>query len=119
MKKVLVLMIIIMVFVFGIEITAKADCEKERKMNLKQRKIVENEYLEEIKQILSIKGYKNAGITLTYRTDMEGNIKYTVTLYHERISHMKEQEFLLLQTRIQDTAEDMFLGEIILKQMQL
>ena len=117
MKKAIFLGIIFMVFVLGIGMSARANFEKVYKLSEKERQLLEHEYLEEVRQILLEKGCKNAGVTLTYKTDMDGNRQYTVHIHHKKINKMKEQELALLFARIQEKGENLFLGEVALRQI--
>ena len=107
-----------MVLVLGIGITARASFEKGEQLNEKQIRMLENEYLEEVRQLLLEKGCKNAGVMLTYKIDAEGNKLYIVNVHHAKIRSMNEQEFVLLQARIQEKALAMLRGRVVLKLIQ-
>ena len=117
MKKMGLLIIAVFVLVFGIGMTAKAASFQEEAKGLYQEQygMMEEEYVREARLILLEKGCKNAGVTLTYVTDIEGNRKYTVTLHHSRLNKMKAQELALLHSRLQESAEEILFARVYLK----
>ena len=119
MKKMGVLLVVVLVLVYSIGINVKAAVLKEdgRGFSEKQYAAMEEDYVNEIRMILLEKGCKNAGITLTYITDGEGNRNYTLTLHHARLDKMRDGEMALLISRLQETAEKILLTEVSLKQL--
>lgn len=119
MKKMGLLMIAILVLVLGIGMTVKAASfkEKEKIFNDEQYRMMEKEYVNEIRLILLEKGCKNAGIALTYVTGAEGNRDYTLTLHHARLEKMEVQELALLESRLQESAEKILFAGVSLKQL--
>lgn len=117
MKRAMLFGVIVIIMVLGMGISVRANFEKGFKMNSKERQLLENEYLGEVRQILLEKGCKNAGVTLTYVTDAEGNRSYVVSVHHIKIKRMNAQEVTLLQARIREAADKMMLGEVVLKQI--
>lgn len=109
----------VLILVFGIGMTAKAASSKEGKQGFsrEQYRIMEEEYLNEVHLILLEKGCKNAGITLTYVTDIEENREYIITVHHAVLDKMKEQEIMLLEARLQESASKMLLADISLKKI--
>ena len=108
MKRVVIFLGIILGLAFGFGISAKAVSEKEF-MSKEEYCRLEEAYVEEVRLILLEKGCKNAGVTLTYITDAEGTREYALTIHHRKLEEMKEQEWKLLQARMQETGE-YFLG---------
>lgn len=118
MKKMGLLVIAVLTLVWGISMTAKAASFKEDiGFSSEEYGMMEEEYVNEIRLILLEKGCKNAGITLTYVTDAEGNRNYTVALHHNRLDKMKVQEKVLLESRLQECAEKILFAEVSLKQL--
>ena len=119
MKKAGFLVVTILILVLGISMTVKAASQRTEDITFskEQYRMMEEEYLEEVRDILLEKGCKNAGITLTYVTDEIGNRKYTVTAHHTKLEKMDAQQLLLLQARIQESAERMLFAEVELKQL--
>ena len=118
MKNAMIFSIMVFVLVLGMGISVRASFEKERGMSTKQRQLLEEEYLQEVREILLEKGCKNAGVTLTYVTDAEGNRRYVVNVHHMKIRQMDSQEFSLLRGRIQEAADRRLMGKIALKQIE-
>lgn len=119
MKKMGLFIIAILVFVFGIGMTAKAASfkEEDRGFSKEQYRVMEEEYVHEIRMILLEKGCKNAGVTLTYITDVNDNREYTITLHHARLERMETQEKVLLESRLQESAKKILFTEVALKQL--
>ncbi len=119
MKKAGLLLAAVLILVLGIGMTAKASSFKGGNIQIsrEQYRIMEEEYLEEVREILLEKGCKNAGITLTYITDIDGNREYVVTVHHAKLEKMENQELILLQARMQESAEEMLYAEVILKRL--
>ena len=118
MKKMALLLSTIVALVLGIGMTVKAASLNENvKISKEQYHMMEEEYLEEVREILLEKGCKNAGITLTYITDAEENRSYKVTVHHPRLEQMGTQELGLLEARLQECAEIMLFAEVELKQL--
>ena len=119
MKKVTLLVVVIVVLVMGIGMTAKAASLKEKTNHIsrEQYHMMEEEYVDEVRMILLEKGCKNAGVSLTYISDAEGNREYTVTVHHTKLEKMDRQEMTLLQARMQEAAQEILWSEVTLKQL--
>lgn len=119
MRKMRLLAVAVLVLVFGIGMTAKAASLKEENISLgkEEYRMMEEECMDEVRLILLEKGCKNAGITLTYVTDAEGNRDYIVTVHHAKLHEMDNQELILLQARMTEAAEKMLLTKVTLKQI--
>lgn len=118
MKKIVVLLTMVTCLVLGIGMTVKAASSKDDyKISNEQYSIMEEEYLETVRDILLEKGCKNAGITLTYIKDAEENRTYTVKIHHTKLEKMEIQELALLEARIQESGEKVLLTTVELKQL--
>ena len=118
MRRLVVLLMAAVVFVLGIGMTVKAASSKEMiEISKEQYRLMEEDYLEEVRDILLEKGCRNAGITLTYVTDAENNRSYTVTVHHNRLEDLEAQELKLLEARLQELAEVTLLAEVELAQL--
>lgn len=119
MKKIVLLVVIVLVLAFGIGMTAKAAFIKEEGKSIRKEQyhIMEEEYKKEAKMILLEKGCKNAGITLTYVTDAEGNREYVITVHHSRLDKMDAQELTLLEARLRESGSKMLMTDISLKKI--
>lgn len=118
MKKMVLLLAAVVVLVLGIGMTVKAASAKEKiRISKEQYHMMEEEYLDEVRDILLEKGCKNAGVTLTYITDAEGNKSYIVTVHHARLENMERQEMTLLEARMQELAEVTLFADVELEQL--
>lgn len=67
--------------------------EKADLRSIKQYYAVkEQEYVSEIKAVLSEMGYSNSGVTLRRVSDEEGNRIYTIMIHHQRIDSLSVEE---------------------------
>ena len=75
MKKVVVLvgMVLVMALGIGMSVMASSKEVEGTVISAEDYAVLEQECMQEVKNILLEKGCKNAGITLTYVADMEGN----------------------------------------------
>ena len=51
---------------------------------------IENEYLDDVRQILTENGFSNAGLSLTKQVNEDGGLDYTLSVHHRRIDKMDE-----------------------------
>ncbi len=65
---------------------------------------MEQEYVSEIREYLSRCGYEHAGVTLTWKQDIEGNRVYQVALNHKKMEMLKEEQKQILFTEVKDLA---------------
>lgn len=65
--------------------------------------LLEEEYVEEIRGLLTELGYENSGVNLTMVADGEGNRSYQIKLHHKRISRLSDEE----KTELLGTIESM------------
>ena len=64
---------------------------------------IEQEYLSEMKQMLSDLGYANSGVTIRWVSDESGSRSYTVMIHHKKINYLSVQEKELLQEELAKT----------------
>lgn len=118
MKKMVLFLTAVVVLVFGIGMTVKAASSKEIiEISKEQYRMMEEDYLEKVRDILLEKGCRNAGIALTYVTDAENNRSYTVTVHHNRLEDLEAQELKLLEARMQELAEVTLFADVELEQL--
>lgn len=62
----------------------------------------EKEMADEVRNYLDENGFRNSGVALTRVVDGEGNRKYTLTIHHDRIDVMSDEERNELSSRLSD-----------------
>lgn len=62
------------------------------KIEEKQYREMEENYVSEIRELLTEEGYENSGITMTWVKDETGERIYTVTIHHKRIDKLSDSE---------------------------
>ncbi|MCD7836280.1 MAG: hypothetical protein LUG83_06485 [Lachnospiraceae bacterium] len=60
----------------------------------------EDEMVCEVRRYLNENGFRNSGVALTRVTDAEGNREYTLTVHHDRIDVMSDEERNDLKNRL-------------------
>ena len=109
MKRVVMFFAIILSLTLGFGISAKAVSEKES-VSQEEYCLARMAFEEEVRDILLEKGCKNAGVTVTYITDGEGQREYCVTMHHRKLTLMSDMEWKLLQARVKEAGKN-FLSE--------
>lgn len=64
---------------------------------------LEQEYLQNARQLLEEEGLKNCGINLRWVDDGNGNREYTMLIHHRRLNRMSEEEIGNLTERLSET----------------
>lgn len=62
---------------------------------------LEEAYMQRLQDTLSIKGYRNAGITMTKVYYEDGSREYTALIHHKRIDRLSEGERILLLSELE------------------
>ena len=113
MKKLVWTIMVAILMVSGISSTVKAaSFGEEVQISATEYKIMEEEYINCVKQILLEKGCKDAGVSLTYVTDGKNGREYTVTIHHKKLERLEKDEFSLLMNRIEEAGERILFCEI-------
>lgn len=55
-------------------------------------RVMEQEYVQEIRTYLNEQGYENSGVTLTWVSEADGSRSYEVVLYHKGMHQLSEAE---------------------------
>ena len=96
-----VVSLVIAIFISG---TVVSQADGKVKVDEECFPLLEEEYVEEIKELLNELGYENSGVNLTMVTDGEGNRSYQVKLHHKRISRLSQEEKAVLLATVEDMA---------------
>ena len=83
---------LILIIAFCISGTVLSQSSHESKIEEKYYREMENLYVQEIRDLLTDRGYENSGITMTHVIDENGMRTYTVTIHHGRIDRLSETE---------------------------
>lgn len=83
---------LIFVIAFCITGTVISQSSHGSRIDEKCYKEMEAAYEEDIRSLLTEKGYENSGITMTHVIDENGKRTYTVTIHHGRIDRLSEEE---------------------------
>ena len=67
-------------------------------------RILEQEYVSEIRTYLEMQGFQNSGVTLTWVMEEDGSRSYEVLIYHKNINKLSEVELEQLLVVIESFA---------------
>lgn len=84
--------ILILCSAFFITKTVRGQVDSETAVNEKYYQVLEQEYVSEIRKYLNEQGFKNSGVALTRIVNEQGRRDYQVTLHHEYLEKLSEQE---------------------------
>lgn len=62
--------------------------------------IQKQEVLDETREYLNTHGYRNGGVSVTYRTYEDGSLTYVVSMHHRRFDEMDEDELYRLEEEL-------------------
>lgn len=65
---------------------------------------LEQEYVKNMRRLLSESGYANSGITMTSIIDADGAREYTVLLHHDRFEHLSDDDKAELISRLEEAS---------------
>ncbi len=92
--------VLVLIIAFCITETVISQSNEARCIEEKYYDEMEDAYLAELKQLLTDKGYRNSGVTMTRVTDEVGARSYTVNIHHKLISKLSLEEKELLAERL-------------------
>ena len=98
-KFVLGTLILVVLLAFGMEETAASREYSQDKADRAVLRQLEQEYINEVKNLLQSSGYENSGVMLNYVKEGE-NMYYTITVHHNGISALTEAEKAVLKAQI-------------------
>lgn len=89
---IIISVICLLVTVFCILGVRTGKNSRTSKLEEKYYREMEEDYVSEIRSLLTKEGYENSGITMTWAIDEKGERIYTVTIHHGRIDRLSEKE---------------------------
>ncbi len=89
--------VLVMCIAFMVSETVVSQADGKVAVDEEYYQVLEENYVDEIRSLLTESGFENSGINLTMTTDGEGKREYCVELHHKRISRLsaEQQEELL------------------------
>lgn len=91
-KFAIVTMILLLITTFSITGTVMSQNKDKDPIDAKHYRMLENQYIAQVREQLKEQGYTNAGITMTRITEADGTRNYTVLIHHRRINSLDETE---------------------------
>lgn len=102
-KFAIITIVLLLITTFSVTGTVMSQNKDKDPIDAKHYRILENQYIAQVRERLEEQGYKNVGITMTRITEEDGTREYTVLLHHKRINALDEAERGLLVQELCDT----------------
>lgn len=83
--------IMMCVFILLTGMTVKSQAKEAVSIDTEYYELLEDEYLDQVREVLRKEGYSNCGLTLTYTRDAEGIRTYDLSVYHRRFSNLDSE----------------------------
>lgn len=105
-KMLLVLSTVLLVLglAFFVSGTVLSQTEEKFVVDEKSLRILEQDYVREIRAYLEAEGFQNSGVTLTWVMEEDGSRSYEVILYHKNMNKLSEAEREILYTAVEGLA---------------
>ena len=87
-----VTMLLILIIAFCICGTAFGQNRGRNQAQERYYRAMEQEYVKEIRKLLTERGYCNSGVTMNRVVQEDGSRQYTVTIHHRRITRLDEEQ---------------------------
>ena len=80
--------IMMCVFVLLTGLTVMSQSDDHAHIDTEYYELLEEEYLDQVREVLQQEGYSNCGLTLTFTRDAEGSRDYDLAVYHRRFEKL-------------------------------
>lgn len=88
--------ILVLIIVFCIKGTVLSRENNEHDRENRYYGVLEQEYLDKLRQLLEEEGFRNCGVNIRWVTDGDGSREYTVHLNHRKLNRMSEKDKMVL-----------------------
>lgn len=106
--KNVVVVLVTMLLVFGLAMfvsgTVLSQSEEQFTVDEASLRLLEQEYVNDIRDYLEAQGFQNSGVTLTWVTREDGSRSYEVSLYHKGIGALSQEEQEILFASVKELA---------------
>ena len=92
--------ILVLIIVFCIKATVMSRENTTGSKNNRYYAVLEEEYLNRVRQMLEEEGFCNCGINLRWIADVDGTREYTMILHHRYLERMSAREMAELTDRL-------------------
>ena len=92
--------ILVLIIVFCIKATVMSRENTTGSKNNRYYAVLEEEYLNRVRQLLEEEGFCNCGINLRWIADVDGTREYTMILHHRYLERMSAREMAELTDRL-------------------
>lgn len=86
----IIMIALVLVTAFFISGTVISQNKGQSRVEEEYYKTLEQEYIQQIRELLSQKGYDNSGVTMTKVIEENGERDYIVDIHHKRFSKLDE-----------------------------
>lgn len=84
--------LLVMIIVLCVKGTVMSRDAGEREWKNHYYSALEQEYLEQTRQLLEEEGLENCGVNMRWVSDEDGKREYTILLHHRKLNRMSEKE---------------------------
>ncbi len=85
-------LLLVMIITLSVKETVLSQNKNTAPIDAKHNRMIENEYIAEIRALLEEKGYGNCGITMTKVMKPDAPKEYTVLIHHWKINDLEGTE---------------------------
>ena len=90
-RRAVTAMILMSAFILLMGITVRSQAKETAHIDTEYYEILEEEYLDRVRDLLKEEGYSNCGLTLTFTRDEQGIRTYDLAVYHRRLAQMDSE----------------------------
>ena len=102
---VVTIILVVTIFILATKTVQSSNYDDIRELESYYR-VLEKEYLTEIKSFLNEEGLVNSGVMITRVVEADGSREYTVTIHHSRLDLFSEEEKTELVETLRQIAFD-------------
>ncbi len=85
-------LLLVMIITLSVKETVLSQNKNMVPIDAKHNRMIENEYIAEIRAWLEEEGYGNCGITMTKVVEQDAPKEYTVLIHHKKINNLNNTE---------------------------
>lgn len=95
-------LVLILVTAFSVTGTVMSQGNQDLEIKEEYYQIMEEQYVDKVRQYLVAQGLKNSGIMLTRVVGEDGSRVYTLTVNHQKLQKLSEEEHLKLEEDLKE-----------------
>lgn len=88
----IVTVVLVLITAFSVSGTVIGQNKGDDRARKQYLRVAEQEYVQEIRNLLEEKGYCSSGVTMNRVIEEDGTREYTVTIHHRRIESLSDEQ---------------------------